>query len=313
MAREDPNSIPAAARVRVSASTSNLGPGFDALGLALDLGLDVVVRPRPGSRDHELSRLEGSAREWPPAGANLLVRAFERAQRELGGSGAFAFEARSEIPISRGLGSSGSAIAAGLLLGSALAPRAASREELLSWAIELEGHPDNVAPALLGGCVLCSPRLAVDRRVLAIPLSPSLGFAVAWPDARLETAFARSLLPSMVPIADAIETARGLALLIEGLRSGAAELLAAGNDERLHVPYRLPHIPGGRAALESARRAGASLATISGSGSALLAVCSRERAADVAAAMGRAFHSAGAGGEHRVLLPVLAAPEVERF
>lgn len=313
MARDDRLRTPDGARVRVSASTSNLGPGFDSLGLALSLWLEVTARRLGGAGEHQLLALEGSAREWPAASSNLLVAAFERAQRELGGERAFGFEARSEIPISRGLGSSGAAIAAGLLLGSALAPRPATRAQLLAWALELEGHPDNVAPALLGGCVLSSPAPGGELGALPIPIATSLGFAVAWPEARLETAFARSLLPRTVPLADAVATARALALVIEGLKRGEAQLLAAGNDERLHVPYRLAHIPAAAAALEAARAAGASLATISGSGSALFAISARERAARVAAAMGQAFRAAGAGGEHRMLDPVLRAPEVERL
>ncbi|HVS12157.1 MAG TPA: homoserine kinase, partial [Planctomycetota bacterium] len=291
----------------MSGSTSNLGPGFDLLGLALSLSLraSVVGRSEEGP---VLRSRAGEARTWPDGSEDLLLRAFERAQRELGGDGAWVLEATSEIPVGRGLGSSAAAIAAGLLLGEALAPRRAGRERLLGWAVEIEGHPDNVAPALFGGCVISAPRAEGPPRIVRIELHPSLGFAVAWPEARLETRFARSLLPREVPLADAVENARRLALLLEGLRSGEPELLALGVEDRLHVPYRLPHIPGGAAALEAARAAGSLCATISGSGTALFAIAPHERAQAAADAMASAFRAATGHGTGRVVHPVLQAP-----
>jgi len=295
----------------VSASTSNLGPGFDLLGLALSLPLRASVVERADEGPVLRSRA-GTARTWPDGDQDLLVRAFAHAQRELGGDGAWALEAASEIPVGRGLGSSGAAIAAGLLLGEALAPRRAGRDRLLAWAAGIEGHPDNVAPALYGGCVICVPRPDAAPRVVRVELHPSLGFAVAWPEARLETRLARSLLPREVPLADAVENARRLALLLEGLRSGEPELLALGVEDRLHVPYRLPHIPGGAAALDAARAAGSFCATISGSGTALLAIAPHDRARAAAEAMASAFRAATGHGTGRVVRPVLQAPTVRR-
>jgi homoserine kinase len=301
--------LPDSARVRVSASTSNLGPGFDVVGLALDLGLEVDAR-RAGERARVVHR-EGEARAWPQGEDDLLLQGFERAFRELGGSGGVELAARSEIPVGRGLGSSAAAVVAGLLLGAHFAPRAVPRETLLGWAIELEGHPDNAAPALFGGLQLTCPRAGAPPRAVALELHPELGFALAWPDAQLETAFARTLLPREVPLAQASDTARRLALVLEGLRRGDPELLGAGEVEHLHVPHRLPHIQGGAQALAAARAAGAHLATISGSGSALFAVTRRDDAERVARAMGEAFRAAGAGGAHRAARVVLTAPAVE--
>jgi homoserine kinase len=303
--------VPRPARVRVPASTSNLGPGFDVLGLALDIALEAGAQVDAERADCALETREGTARDWPEGPRELLAAACEHAFRELGGRGGLRLWARSEIPVGRGLGSSGAAIAAGLLLGSHFAPRRASRTEVLGWAVEIEGHPDNVAPALFGGCQLTCPREGAPPRAVAVDLHPELGFAVAWPEAQLETAFARTLLASHVPLAQAVDTARRLALVIQGLRTGDPELLGAGNVEHLHVPHRLPHIPGGAAALLAAREAGASLATISGAGSALFAVTTRARASQVAQAMQAAFARAGAGGEARVVRPVLGAPVVE--
>lgn len=298
-----------AARVRVSASTSNLGPGFDVVGLALDLWLEVEARPA-GERVRVVRR-EGEAIAWPEGDDDLLVRGVERAFRALGGNGGLELEARSQIPVGRGLGSSAAAVVAGLLLGARFAPLAASREDLLEWAIEIEGHPDNAAPALFGGCRMTCPRAGAPPRAVSLELHPELGFALAWPDAPLETAFARKLLPRAVPLDRAVDTARRLALVLEGLRRGDGELLAAGEVEHLHVPHRLPHIRGGAEALSAARAAGAHLATISGSGSALFAVTRRDEAERVARAMGEAFRAAGAGGSQRAARAVLAPATVE--
>lgn len=308
MLDDRPASPTSGACVRVACSTSNLGPGFDMLGLALSLQLSVRARPAAGAA-HEFARTGGEARAWPRGGDDLLVRAFERAWRELGGGARrFAFEVDSQIPVGRGLGSSGAAIAAGLLLAAALAPRATTREQLLGWGLELEGHPDNVTAALLGGCTIGVPRGSGPPVVVRVRVHPALGFALAWPAARLETRFARSLLPKSVPLADAVENARSLALLIAGLESGDPELLYLGGRDRLHVPFRLPHIEGGAAALEAARAAGAWLATISGSGSALFAIQARERSEAVARAMAEPL---GPDASWRVVELEGAAPQPE--
>jgi homoserine kinase len=287
-------------RVTVPASSSNLGPGFDLLGLALSLQLEVTVEDA-GEPRH---RVEGPE-AWPASDDDLLLTAFDRAFRSFGGAGgARRFRVESEVPIGRGLGSSAAAIVAGLLLGAALAPGAATRDELLALALALEGHPDNVAPALLGGCVLAIPRPSDAPRIVAVELHPALAFSVAWPAATLATSFARNLLPLQVDFADAVENPRRLALLLEGLRTGDPELLTLGSEDRLHVPYRLPHVPGGAEALEAARAIGASLATISGSGTALIAISSHEHAPSVAAAMAAAFRRAGQEATGRVVEPV---------
>lgn len=288
--------------MRVPASTSNLGPGFDALGLALELGLDVRATPLAGGREHELVLARGPASTWPRAPHdNLLVRSFELGRRHLGGTGSVRFEVASDIPVGRGLGSSGAAVAAGLLLAASLAGVEPDNERLLELGLELEGHPDNLAPALLGGCVLCAPR--AGGGVLSVPLElhPGLSFALAWPDRSLPTEFARSLLPREVAHADAVDNARRLAALVEGLRTADPQLIACGQVEHLHVRWRLPHIPGGEAAIAAALECGASLATVSGSGTALFAIADRDRIAAVAQAMGGAFEAAGEGGDARVV------------
>jgi homoserine kinase len=297
-------------RVVLPASTSNLGPGFDFLGLALSLHLEASCVGPSSSGSHELARLEGTAEAWPRDRENSLLRAFDLAASRLGlENRGFRFEARSEIPIARGLGSSGAAVAAGLRLASAISPRQASLDELLLWGLEIEGHPDNVCAALLGGCTLSVPVPGHGLRIVRQDVHPDLAFALAWPSQGLPTKAARAALPAQVPFADAAENPRRLALLLEGLRTADPELLARGSEDRLHVPYRLKLIPGAAAALEAARKAGAWLATISGSGSGLVAIGAEDRVDSIAAAMISAFRAVDPGAEGRVAEFVPAGPD----
>jgi homoserine kinase len=297
--------------VAVSCSTSNLGPGFDLAGLALSMPLHARVWVEAATSAVAPDRLEVSgaaATDWPLGPDNLFWRAIRAVERELGEKcGSLHARIESDIPVARGLGSSGAAIAAGLLIGEALIGHRLSLERRLALGIELEGHPDNIAASLCGGLTLClpgDPPLLVTSEV-----HPRLAFAVAWPEAKLETPLARAALPSTVRFADAVENARRLPLLIEGLRSGNAELIRAGGQDRLHVPYRLPLIRGGAEALAAAERSGAYLATISGAGSALLAISSLDAATAVAAAMAEQL-GRHCWAEQRVLAPSLGTPEV---
>lgn len=290
--------------VVVPASTSNLGPGFDFLGLALSLFLEVRVLGAAAGDAHELAQLDGTTAAWPAGAANHCLRAFDLAAQRLGvRAGALRFAARSEIPIARGLGSSGAAVVAGLRLASAMAERPASREKLLAWGLELEGHPDNSSAALLGGCTLSVPVAGGGVRVVQQALHPDLAFAVAWPSHEFPTRAARAVLPKQVPFADAVENPRRLALLLEGLRTADPELLALGGEDRLHVPYRLPRIEGAAATIEAARASGAWLATISGSGSGLIAIGPHARIGEIAAEMLRALRVSDSGAESRVVTP----------
>jgi homoserine kinase len=291
--------------VRVPASTSNLGPGFDLLGLALTLWLEVRITERRAGR-HELVRAGPELSELPPQDEDLLLLAFERLRRAQPFEGHFRFEVRSEIPVGRGLGSSGAAIVAGLLLARAISGARLELGELLALGIELEGHPDNVAAALAGGLTLCARAGAGPWKLVRAALSPEIGFALAWPGTPLSTRRARAVLPASVSFADAVENPRRLALLLEGLRTGERELIELGIEDRLHVRYRLPLLPGAAQALAVAREAGAWAATLSGAGSGLVALGARGTLEPVARAMAEALHQATGSGQGRVLAPALA-------
>ncbi len=295
-------------KIRVPASTSNLGPGFDQLGLCLSLGLVVQVRSVEG----HAPRRDVPA-DWPAADEDRLLEALRiglGADRLPDG---LELRARSEIPIGRGLGSSGAAVAAGLRLGRALAGEPnADPHSLLAAGIEAEGHPDNVTASLLGGLTLCLPT-GDDRPPVVRPeVHPDLRFVVCWPDQPLPTPEARAALPRQVAFADAVENARRLPVLLEGLRSGDGALLALGIEDRLHVPYRLPLLPGAGQALAAARAAGAYGATISGAGSALIAICPPVACEAVGDALAGEVRAATGHATARTLEVVHSVPTVER-
>ena len=275
-----------AARVRVPCSTSNLGSGYDAIGLALNRYLEVTFEPGPPGLD---IFPEGSlARAGYDAADDLVARSFARDLRRMGSEVGGTLRLTSDIPIGKGLGSSAAAILAGSDL--ALAASGKSRNDALVFeaAYEHEGHGDNAAPCLFGGLRAVLPG-ATGPLPIELALSPNLGFAYAAPAAAIETKAARDVLPEQVGHDLA---ARGLAramALVRGLASADPELIKIGMEDELHVPHRLPMIPGAYNAIDAGYDAGAWAITISGSGSGLIALCDPSDAEGVARAMRQVF------------------------
>ncbi|HPF14056.1 MAG: homoserine kinase [Planctomycetes bacterium] len=294
--------------VRIPGSTSNLGPGFDMLGLCLDLFLQVDLVLSEGPLEHRFDAMLGEARALPKNQENLVVRAFRAALEAFGvpSQHGITWSMQSEIPVARGLGSSGAALAAGLRLACAVAGRDphAERDRLLRLGIQLEGHPDNVVASLLLGCT-CALLLPERVHVLQPVLHPSLGYAVAWGQTPMPTRLARRLLPASIAFDQALDQPRRSLGLLEGLRLGDPDLLRYGEQDYLHVAARLPHLPGGRQALEAARDAGAYLATISGSGSSLIAIGPKHLDGDMAEAMGQVLQRHDGPAHWRAAHPVL--------
>jgi homoserine kinase len=237
--------------VRVPASTANLGPGFDVLAAALALHLELeVLETGSFSVVTEL--------DVPRDRSNLIVRAFEL----LHPADDFEFRIASRIPLTGGLGSSAAAIVAGLLAADHIFELDA---DVLSLAVELEGHPDNVAAALEGGFVLCD-QTGIHR------FEPPMGLEaiLVVPGEPVHTEAARVAVPAEVPMADAVFNLAHVAMLVRGLTVPDWELISAGLDDRLHQPRRAHLYPRSAELLERARGLGALGATISGAGPAVV-------------------------------------------
>jgi homoserine kinase len=253
--------------VGAPATVANLGPGFDALALAVDLRNEVEADTDAAPA----VTVEGEgAGELPEDASNLVFRAMAWLAREAGGSlPPFALRCRNRIPLERGLGSSAAAVVSGLVLADRLLGTALDPDRLLEVAVDIEGHPDNVAACLRGGAVVAYLSRSGWRAERLTP-HPDLRLAVLIPEhERLPTADARRVLPREVPLADAAFNAGRAALAVLALTERPA-LLPEALEDRLHQQRRLPLVPGARALFEELRAAGLPVC-VAGAGPALLA------------------------------------------
>ncbi len=277
--------------VSVPASSGNVGVGFDVLGLALSLRNELTVRVT-GRTGKPVFKLSGEGASSLPTGEKNPVFTtmqwlFKKAGKALP---ALELSCLNRIPLARGLGSSSTAYLAALLAANRLLGDRFSTEEILGFATEFEGHPDNVAPALHGGLRASG---VIDGKVVSIGLpSPRCGLVVAVPAFELSTARARAVLPASVPLSDAVFNLSAVALLPHAL-SKDEKLLAGLLVDRLHEPYRAKLIPGFYKVRAAAMKAGAYGMTLSGAGPTLLSFVPRAKSARVARAMARAFASSG--------------------
>jgi homoserine kinase len=280
-------------RVRVPATSANLGPGFDALGLALALYNEVTVE----EADQVSVAVEGEGGASLEAGAkNVVARgvalAFEIAGRPFAGA---RLRCVNRIPLSRGLGSSAAAWVGGLIAANALLGEPLDRDGLLAAATRAEGHPDNVAAALLGGLTVSC---ADGPRVIAVslPLPREIEWVVLLPEIESSTREARAVLPDSVPRADAVFNVQRVSLLLAALGVGRADLLDLAMQDRLHQPYRRRLFPWMEAVATAGRGAGALGCALSGAGPSVLAAVRPRGGEPVARAMERALRSAGIAG-----------------
>ncbi len=281
-----------AARVRVCvpATTANLGPGFDCLGLTLDLW--NAAEFELGGEGCAVS-VRGEGEGILPTGAdNLVVCAFLRAlaRRGLPPPAGLRVCMLNAIPSGSGLGSSASAVILGLLGADRLYGLGLQQAEIIDLAVELEGHCDNAAAALLGGLVV-SLRSGPGWLARRFDV-PRLQAALVLPALDLPTREARKVLPLTVPRGDAVFNASRALLVAEALRSADLDLLAQVMEDRLHQPYRLPLIPGALEAMAAARQAGAAAVALSGAGPSPIAFCPDD-SRPAADAMQAAFARAG--------------------
>ncbi len=304
-----------AVTVRIPASTSNLGGGFDCVGVAVDRWLDVTVTLAPGRGGFTVER-RGTLASYTGAPADDrmvtgFVAACQRATRTL--PDAVAFAAASTIPVGRGLGSSAAATLTGVIAANVLLEIGLSDLAIASLAAELEGHPDNTAPALFGGARLAL--IGADRSLVitTLDIHESLALVFAIPDFSVETAAARAVLPPAVPHATATRAAALGAALVHGLANGDGRLLAAALDDVLHVPFRRQLVAGFDAVTLAARHVGAFGATLSGSGSTIVAIAPIAAAAEVARGMVAAWQAQGIAAEGFVNPPSVGGAVITRL
>ncbi len=286
--------------VTVPATTANLGAGFDCIGAALTLNNEFkftclnVGKTQITVTGTEAARVDTDEN-------NLLYQAFLKLYQYIEQiPPSVEIEIKLGVPLARGLGSSATAIVGGLVAANVLASEPLSQSQVMDLAISMEGHPDNVVPALVGGCRLAAT--GADRwEICDIPWHESIVPVVAIPDFELSTKEARSVLPTEISRADAIFNIAHLGLLLRGLETGKQNWLQAALQDKLHQPYRKSLIKGYDAVSAAALYAGACGMVISGAGPTLLALTDTTHAPDIVAAMAQAWQKLGVKAEVRSL------------
>lgn len=253
-------------KVTVPATSANLGIGYDTLGMAVSLYSHFTF-------DHaDTLTITGCPEEFQNRD-NMVYVAFEQALEQWGMEPfPISIDIQTEIPVARGLGSSSTCVVAGIMGAAALTRRTVTREELVAMATALEGHPDNVAPALLGAAVCSFTPEGELPRCLRYNVSERLRFITIIPPYEVHTSEARKVVPKEVPLSTAVWQMGRIAGLTRGLETGDTELIAAANDDRLQEPYRRKLIPDYDAIRSTCLEGGAKTIWISGSGSTLMAV-----------------------------------------
>lgn len=266
--------------VKVPATSANLGPGFDCLGLALPIyntvtieetvlpGTGIEINIIPDEKMH--SSLEGIPRDEN----NLVYKAVEMIYNSIGQiPSELKINIHSQIPVASGLGSSSSVIVGGLMAANKLLGSPADEAALLAMATEVEGHPDNVAPAILGGVVLASQEEDSTLTYCKLDFPKEWDVTVCIPDFELSTTIARSILPAEVPMKDAIFNAKHLAMLVQAINTKDEKLMRCAMKDKLHQPYREKLIPGMREIFEVFQNEDNILGTVlSGAGPSILVI-----------------------------------------
>jgi homoserine kinase len=279
--------------IRVPATSANLGPGFDSLGLALDLWNETVIRL---AIEYSVQISGEGAEKLSPGENNLIIRSAQKLAECVGKRlPPFHVDCLNRIPLSSGLGSSAAAKLTGLLGANMLLGKPLSSDEILNLGTEMEGHSDNVAPAMMGGLAVST---IADSKVLAhkVDLGTNhdslIHITVVLPDFHISTQQARAALPDTVLMKDAVHNISRAVMVTEAFRNGDLDLLGKAMTDTLHQPHRLSLIPGAPEAMDAAKEAGASAAALSGAGPSIIAFSSKRDPA-IGAGMTRAFEQAG--------------------
>jgi homoserine kinase len=294
--------------VSVPATTANLGPGFDCLGLALDLWNEASFSIEGNAFHLEISgegkdRLSADSKNLVASAAISLFKELNRPSPD-----GLTIHCINRIPLGSGMGSSAAAVLTGLLGANALLDFPLTQEEILKCAIKFEGHPDNIAAALYGGLILAANdggQIITHR----YPVAP-IDIVIALPQVNLPTKTARAALPDQVSLANAVYNISHTPLVIEALRIGDLQLLAKSMVDRLHQPYRIKLIPGAEDCVKAAQQAGAAAVAISGAGPSIAAF-SRSNTDDIARSMVAAFMNAGLTARSFILKATETGGKVE--
>ncbi len=298
-------SVTSTITITVPATTANLGPGFDCIGAALSLynRFQFSLLEPSATEKLKITVTGAEAVKVKTDESNLAYVAFLKLYDRLKQSPPpVAIHIDMQVPLARGLGSSATAIVGGLVGANELARKPLSQVEVMQLAIELEGHPDNVVPALLGGCRLAASNTPGGSwQICDIPWHPDIVPVVAIPDFELSTAEARRVLPADYSRADAIFNAAHLGLLVRALATGDKNWLRCALDDKIHQPYRRSLIRGYEAVQEAAVNAGACGMVISGAGPTLLTLTDVTNADAVEKAMAAAWMEFGVKADVRAI------------
>jgi homoserine kinase len=289
-------------KIRTPATTANLGAGFDCIGAALTLYNTFTFTEVDSDAPITIAVTGAEAVKVDGDRDNLAYQAFTKLFTKIDRTPPhIKLEIELGVPLARGLGSSATAIVGGLMGANSLAGKPLSEMEVMDLAIEMEGHPDNVVPAQIGGCRLAATGKDGSWQIADVPWHSGVGIVVAIPDFELSTQAAREVLPATYSRADAVFNIAHLGLLLRGLETGNADWLKAALNDRIHQPYRQELITGYPAVATAALNSGAYGMVISGAGPTLLALCEAANSGLVAQAMSVAWQDCGVNARTQVL------------
>jgi len=294
-------------RVKAPATTANMGPGYDCLGMALDVWNTIEVEVLDSGEPVVEVTGEGAG-ELGTGRDNLVYRSMEFLFQDAGQEMPLVrIRCDNAIPLARGMGSSAAAIAGGLVAANAICSQDYTPNDLLEMAATIEGHPDNVAAAVLGGMQLViSDKTEEGSRLYTVPINvpPELHAVVFVPQVRIATEDARAVLPEKVTVADAVHNMGRVGLLVASMATNHPEYLAIATQDLLHQPYRQPLFPAMKVIFKAALDAGALGVFLSGSGSTVLAL-TQGREMTVAYEMAEAARQASVEGNVSVTQPTV--------
>jgi homoserine kinase len=292
-------------RVKIPSSTSNIGPGFDTLGLALNRYLYISATQRIAHEQSLQISVEGNGREHIATDeTNLVYQGMMAVARRVGNAHVHSLrgihlQIKNEIPAYGGLGGSGAAIAGGVFLANALLQTKLSRDEMLDIAVSLEGHPDNVSAAMMGGLTVnCFDNGKLHCR--SIKITTRLSVVACSPKFQVLTKQARKILPKEISLKDAVTNIENVASLVAAFIAGDVEALRYTTNDRLHEPYRAALIPGYNDVKKAAIEAGALSFNISGAGPTVFSFATKDEK-KIGDAMVKAFLANGKPSTYEVM------------